>query len=144
MTETRTKGLQPIDYKKSFVGFSNQLDKLFQLFYPQENFDGRNYNFKTGIYKGVTVKISSSDIYLELEYEFIKDKPGMGRNQGKQFDSLNVYFQYNASNRTVYMYPRDRDNFPETPYGSELKANYFFLIVQAALNYILQPKEDLN
>ena len=57
----------------------------------------------------------------------------MAKKQEMECEALNVFFQYAVSNRTVYLYPRDRDKFPATAYGAELKANYFFLIVQAAL-----------
>ena len=133
MNESRTLGLPPIDNQISTEGFYSHLEKLFHLFYPEELFDAHHINFQNGLNKGVTVKIQVSCIYMMLDYEFIKDKPAMARKQEMEFEALNVFFQYTVSNKTVYMYPRDRDNFPATIYGAELKANYFFLIVQAAL-----------
>ncbi len=68
MNETRSKGLPPIDNQISTEGFYNHLEKLFQLFYPDELFDAHHINFQNGLYKDVTVKIQTSCIYMILDY----------------------------------------------------------------------------
>lgn len=142
MREIRNTTLPAIYNFTNLDLFKKHLEALLKLLYPAEVFAEHQIKFKHSNYKGITASIYSSCLYLELDTAYVVQNPHLKYNHVKELDALNVFFQYTASNNKVYLYPRDRDNFPDTPYGMEMRANYFVLVLVAALNYLEQIKSS--
>ena len=133
-----------IEYKNISV-FTDSLNQLIGILYPNHFLDieDNKLHFKLGNdLDGVIVNLYSKSIHLKLSYSFIRNHFAFQENIKLHLPEINTLFNYNVNLQHVYLYPNERDNFPDTTLGMEDRAAYFLRVLQVALGKIIIISEQ--
>ena len=116
MREERSSTLTKIRDYKYIEHFKLRINELFRLLYPNEEIQSGEFTFRHGNLRGTSCQVYGNKMYITLDRE-VMHMNIFNKNIEEEFEALNAYFHYQASNATVYLYPRERSSFDDTPLG---------------------------
>lgn len=126
------------DFKNINV-FTASVNKLIGALYSNQFLDEEENKLHFGIghpLDGVIAELHPHGIHLKFSYAYIKNHIAFQENIKFDIPEINTLFNYSVNLQYLYLFPHDRDEFPDTPLGMEQRAAYFMVVLQVALEKI--------
>mgnify|MGYP000294794634 CR=1 FL=1 len=137
----KNNALPKIKRFKHLIVFKEHVESLLKVMYPNEVVSENDIICKSEHLVGVSAIIHPYHIYIDLNEAYINNSPIFKKKYMHKLDAINTTFDYRASSKRVYVYPKDRDEFPDTPLGMEQRAAFFVLVLELSLKHIIFIKE---
>lgn len=136
----RNKKLLSTKGFKHLKVFKSQVSSLIKLVYPQEEITEYTILFKSKERNGISAIVHPYHIYIDVSEAYVNATPILKKEYKHTLTAINTSFDYRPSSKRVYLYPLDRDEFPDTPLGMEQRAAFFIVVLEVCLKHLVNLK----